>query len=119
MKTTNNVKKAAVRSVAVIISFALISFTIAAQGFWKQLLTNNSISKIAIVLVDNSSETIVADEGSLNVPSEGGQLFSKGYPEKIAEGSLEIGGWMANEAYFDIDPCLLEEAGKGPVKLES
>ncbi|NOY97341.1 MAG: hypothetical protein GXO81_13420 [Chlorobi bacterium] len=119
MKTTNNVKKAAVRLLAVIISFVLISFTVVAQGFWKQLLTNNSISKIAMVLVDNSSETIVADEGNLNVPSEGGLLLNKGYPEKVAEEGLEIGSWMANEAYFDANPYLLEEAGKGTVKLES
>ena len=34
-KTKNNVQKTVLRSLAVVVSFVLISFTVTAQDFWK------------------------------------------------------------------------------------
>ncbi|WP_299584754.1 hypothetical protein, partial [uncultured Sunxiuqinia sp.] len=51
----NQSEKVLLRSAAVIISFVLISFTVSAQGFWKQLLTNNSFGQVALLMVEETT----------------------------------------------------------------
>lgn len=54
---SDNVQKAILRTAAVIISFVLISLTVSAQDFWKNLLLNSSFNEIALALTDNSEKT--------------------------------------------------------------
>ena len=56
MKTKNNVQKAILKSLAVIISSVLISFTVSAQGFWESILENNTFNEIALAMVESNSE---------------------------------------------------------------
>jgi hypothetical protein len=126
MKTKNNVQKTALRSVAVVLSFVLLSFTVTAQGYWKQLLTNNSFSEIASALVDHHStpselnhkpesvsithiEALVetTKEAPLNVEvwMEGNETFWVGsdLDGTISEPGLEIENWMVNADFFTFD----------------
>ncbi len=56
MKTTNNAQKTentqvrtvVLRGAAVIFSVVLLSWTVTAQDFWKELLTNNTSEKMAL-----------------------------------------------------------------------
>ncbi len=95
----STVQKAALRTAAVIISLVLISFTVTAQDFWKQLLTNNGISDIAMVLVDHSSEAVVNDvvETSEEANSEVSAFY---YSEIINEPALDLENWMLDKSYF-------------------
>ncbi|KOH43315.1 hypothetical protein [Sunxiuqinia dokdonensis] len=98
-KTGNNnnqVEKVILRSAAVIISFVLISFTVSAQGFWKQLLTNNSFGKVALLMVEESVTADVATERALPAESAGLSF----YFEQASDEALEIESWMTDDAYF-------------------
>ncbi len=94
MKTKNNVQKTILRSVAVVISFVLISLTVSAQDFWKKLLANSSFNEIAIAMTETSkkSETPVNSE-----MSKSNTLFMN----EVSEGQLQIEDWMTDENYFN------------------
>jgi hypothetical protein len=70
MKTTNNVqktenkqiKKTISKTLAIVLSLVLISFTVSAQGFWKQTLVNNTYGKMAELMVEQKN----ADDQHLN-----------------------------------------------------
>lgn len=104
MKTQNNksenrnnqVEKVLLRSAAVIISFVLISFTVSAQGFWKQLLTNNSFGKVAMLMVEEYEANAGTVEGTLPAETENSTF----YMEPAVDKSLEIESWMTDDAYF-------------------
>ena len=63
MRTTNNIqktenkpiKKTISKMFAIIISLVLISFTVSAQGFWKQILVNNTYGKMAELMVEQKN----------------------------------------------------------------
>jgi hypothetical protein len=59
MRTTNKVQKTENRPIsktlAIVISLVLISFTVSAQGFWKQLLVNNTYGKMAELMVEQKN----------------------------------------------------------------
>jgi len=40
---------------AIVLSLVLISFTVSAQGFWKQILTNNTYGKMAELMVEQKN----------------------------------------------------------------
>jgi len=64
MKTKNNVQKTILRSLAVVLSFVLISFTVNAQDFWKKLLENSSFNEIALAMVEKTDASSVSDSES-------------------------------------------------------
>ncbi len=104
MKTQNNetenrnnqVEKVLLRSAAVIISFVLISFTVSAQGFWKQLLTNNSFGQVALLMVEESAVDMSAEES--NLPTE--VSSSTFYFEQADDPELNLETWMTDDVYF-------------------
>lgn len=99
MKTenrNNQVEKVFLRSAAVIISFVLISFTVSAQGFWKQLLTNNSFGKVAMLMVEESEASTTPAESNLPAETENATF----YFEQAVDKTLELEGWMTDDAYF-------------------
>jgi len=104
MKTQNNntenknnqLEKVLLRSAAVIVSFVLISFTVSAQGFWKQLLTNNSFSKVAMLMVEESDANLSAEAVATTV----GTNSENYYMETAADKQLDVEEWMTDDAYF-------------------
>jgi len=55
-KTENKpIKKTISKMFAIIISLVLISFTVSAQGFWKQILVNNTYGKMAELMVEQKN----------------------------------------------------------------
>ena len=119
MKTKNNVKKAILRSAAVVVSFILISFTVSAQTFWKRLLENTGFSDIAIAMAAPADSE---DVEGIPVSAEAGYYFvnetepalgieawmtddSKFTPSQLVyneamETNLEFGDWMVDDSFF-------------------
>ena len=92
MKTKNNVQKAILRSVAVVLSFVLLSFTVNAQDFWKNLMTNSSFGDIATAMVETKNENL-----SVESDSEKTNFI---VVEQAVESNLELEDWMMDEFYF-------------------
>ncbi len=95
-KRNNQIQKVLLRSAAVIISFVLISFTVSAQGFWKQILTNNSFGEMAMLMVQESEAN--ANDASSELPTNTETTYL--YMEQAADDALELENWMTDDAYF-------------------
>ena len=95
MKTKNNVQKTILRSIAVVVSFVLISFTVSAQDFWKKLLENSSFNEIALAMVETSPEKPDSDSKAENL--------NYAYQENESEPTLEIEDWMLDEELFQVN----------------
>jgi hypothetical protein len=115
MKTKNNVQKTILRSIAVFISFVLISLTVTAQGYWKQLLTNNSFNQIAYALVENPSKGLPVNTGNNSKESTGGL----DYFNEENEESLEIEPWMTNSRSFEFGYYSINQVGESALTLEN
>lgn len=110
MKIKNNVQKAILRSVAVVVSFVLISFTVSAQDFWKKLLENSSFNAIALAMVETSDEVEMRDYKTEN--------FDFSILENETEPTLEMEEWMNDETYFDSFSFQLIEETETEMSLE-
>ena len=94
MKTKNNVQKTVLRSLAVVVSFVLISFTVAAQDFWKTLLANSSFNEIALAMAETSKKS--------NTPAPVTENNSANYIyENEYDGRLALEDWMTDNNYFE------------------
>ena len=93
MKTKNNVQKTVLRTAAVVASFVLISFTVAAQDFWKTVLTNSSFNQIALAMVETSKTSDVPATASKT--NKVNYIYENDYDDK-----LDIEDWMTNNEYF-------------------
>jgi hypothetical protein len=91
MKTKNNVQKAVLRTVAVVVSFVLLSLTVTAQGFWKQLFMNNSFNHLATALVKHSSGT---PEGEMHKSNSSVTGSDMDIFVRETESTLELEPWM-------------------------
>ncbi|MBV5315518.1 MAG: hypothetical protein JZU47_19615 [Prolixibacteraceae bacterium] len=112
MKTTNNAQKTVngqmkmmvLRGAAVIISLVLISWTVSAQDFWKELLTNNTYGKIAMLMIEQDNETKSADAAIEAIEAEltirANHSTEALVLEVEAEKELEIESWMTDESNF-------------------
>lgn len=102
-KTKNNVQKTVSRSLAVVVSFVLISFTVTAQDFWKTVLTNSSFNQIALAMVKTPTKpNIPASSSKPNTPT-----FMY---ENVYEASLEVEDWMTSNAFFK--PIVIHQVEK-------
>ncbi|NQU51385.1 MAG: hypothetical protein HQ522_02485 [Bacteroidetes bacterium] len=110
MKTKNNVQKAILRSVAVVISFVLISFTVSGQDFWKKLLANSSFNEIALAMVETTDEPKTAN---LAVES-----FNYAFLEDEYEPALEMENWMSSDHYFGVTSIQITEEHETDLELE-
>ncbi|MBW8324913.1 MAG: hypothetical protein K0M50_09140 [Prolixibacteraceae bacterium] len=112
MKTTKHVQKTEnkkpentiSKTVAVVLSFVLISLTVSANGFWKQLLVNNTYGKMAILMVDQQKEqekllTYVSPVAIAH-PAQVCTTTNLSALETANKKSLEIENWMIDETYF-------------------
>ena len=112
MKTTNNAQKTVngqmkmmvLRGAAVIISLVLISWTVSAQDFWKELLSNNTYGKMAMLMIAQDSETKSADAAIEAIEAElairANHSTEALVLEAEAEKELEIESWMTDESNF-------------------
>jgi hypothetical protein len=93
-KTKNNVQKTVLRSLAVVVSFVLISFTVTAQDFWKAVLANSSFNEIALAMAETSKKSTapapVTENNSVNY------IYENEYDGKLA---LEY--WMTDNTNFE------------------
>ena len=104
MKTKNNVQKTVLRTGAVIVSFVLISFTVAAQDFWKTLLTNSSFNQIALAMVETSKKS---DVKATETEATGvNYIYENEY-----DANLSVEDWMKNSTYFK--PVVFQEVEPG------
>lgn len=94
METKNNVQKTALRTAAVIISFVLISFTVAAQDFWRTVLTNSSFNQIALAMVETTKKPDVPAPASKN--TRGSYFYENDYESKLI-----VEDWMTENKYFN------------------
>lgn len=101
MKTKDNVQKTILRSLAVVLSFVLISFTVNAQDFWKNLLENSSFNEIALAMVEKANDSSLSDSES--------DSFLLLYLADEYEPVLEIGSWMNDDRYFGVQSFELSE----------
>jgi len=114
MKTKNNVQKAVLKSLAVVVSFVLISFTVSAQGFWESILENNTFNEIALAMVESNTEAESSSNDTYN--SSEATNFEVLLEEEVEE-SLELEDWMTNEANFT-SVFIIEEAVESPLEVE-
>lgn len=152
MKTRNNntgnkeskMKTAFLKGGAIIISFVLISFTVSAQDFWKQLLTESSLSNVAMIMVGNTGRINPATTSaqSLHVnftedkpfnhkiehesdkPLNLESWMTKYFEESVysvneaTDANLELEDWMINNKYFRTEPRINTEKDS-ELKLEN
>jgi hypothetical protein len=133
MKTKNNVQKTVLRSAAVVASFVLISFTVAAQDFWKTVLTNSSFNQIALAMVETSKKPEAP--ASTSNTNHSNYIYANDYDSKLNienwmtsnenfrpasslkvenENDLQVEDWMFNENLF-----VVEDETESPLKLEN
>jgi len=133
MKTKNNVQKTILRSVAVVVSFVLISLTVSGQDFWKKLLANSSFNEIALAMVETPKVTETSDLTSENfnfslletendptLELENWMLDTKKFSSVVfqisqeRDNALEIEEWMLNDGLFQV-----KEEGENSLELET
>ena len=127
MKTQNNktenrnnqLEKVLLRSAAVIVSFVLISFTVSAQGFWKQLLTNNSFGKMAQLMVEDSNVDFSADASAATNAGLVEAENSYFYFDQAVDKPLEVEEWMTDDAYFGAFNHIFEPVVEKSLELEN
>ena len=108
MKTKNNVQKTVLRTGAVIVSFVLISFTVAAHDFWKTLLTNSSFNQIALAMVETSRKPEVKTSDTKTTTAN--YMY-----ENAKDEQLVVEDWMINNVYFK--PVVFQET-ESKLKVE-
>ncbi len=113
MKTTNNAQKTILKTLAVLFSLVLLTYTVSAQNFWRNLLLDTSFNEIAIALVE-TQETNFSDAEATTY-SKGTSTFE--YAEE-AEESLSLEEWMLNENTFNTFEILETEVDNS-LELES
>lgn len=101
MKTTNSktgkLKNGLLKSGAVIASFVLISLTVSAQGFWKQLLAESSLNKVAMVMAGDLRHEMPREmKEQTNIENT---RFTNNYQAE-ADQTLELQNWMTDQSYF-------------------
>lgn len=112
MKTKTNFRKAALRSVAVVVSFVLVSITVSAQEFWKKVLTNSSFNEIALAMVETSNK----GEVPAQTKNENAHWYSY---DKAFDPALELEGWMTSQNYFETIVFSFENEGELPLNVEN
>ncbi len=118
-RNKNKVKGTFLRLTAIFISIVLLSFTVSAQDFWKQILTHNSINEIAAVLVEGSySETEKANTNPISLLSNSEVTISLPMYEVIEEEELELESWMIDNSHFNTFNLEEFEEMEQPMELE-
>ncbi len=107
----NNVRKAILRSAAVIVSFVLISLTVSAQDFWKKLLTNSSFNEIALAMTETSKKP--ASTANSETSASATYILNDEH-----EDALKVEDWMLNENNFSNSTIQNEEETESKLNIE-
>lgn len=129
MKTTNNAQETGNRkfrvyiakTFAVVASLVLVSITVSANGFWKQVLVNNSYGKMAILMVnqENGIETLpIYSENNFFASSDSKAISSIFMEEVSNEKALEVESWMTDSRIFGSSILEEEAYSEQPLKIE-
>ncbi len=113
MKTKNNVQKTILRSIAVVVSFVLLSLTVSAQGFWKQLLSNSSFKDIALALVETPAAQSKTTKTEYVV---GTTYFDKYFVE--SEEILKLEEWMLNKTEVNAEYVFYVDSPEASLEIE-
>ncbi len=131
MKTTDNAQKTENKKIsnsvskifAVVLSLGLISLTVSANGFWKQLLVNNTYGKMAILMVDQekANNEILADASTLsnNHSTDATGASNYFFNETAKEQKLGIESWMTNETNLGANAFTDQVGYEKPLVIEN
>lgn len=106
---SNQVRQSLLRGAAVVVSVVLLSFTVSAQGVWKQLLSLSSFGEMAMLMV---TETVVSEEPAAT------ESVALNF-ETASDNTLEVESWMTDDVYFGAYNNLFEAATDQPLNVES
>jgi hypothetical protein len=95
MKTRNNVQKAVKKSLAIVASLVLISFTVNAQDFWKSILESETLNEFAVIMVTHNNVPSTASKSK----AANANAFAP-YMVDDTEEELSLEDWMKNENLF-------------------
>lgn len=107
MKTTNKIQKTEnmklkntiTKTFAVVASLVLISLTVSANGFWRQIFVNNAYGKMAVLMINEAN----APASPLFNQPTAGSLSNASLFETAKEAELPIEKWMTDNKYFRSD----------------
>ena len=130
MKTTNNLQKTennkfenpVSKIFAVVLSLVLISLTVSANGFWKQILVNNTYGKMAILMVDqeksNNELVTFVSANPVTTLIENSNESKYFVVETANEKKLSIESWMTNDTFFSTNTFAEESSNDKPLMIE-
>ena len=128
MKTSDNIQKTEnkkfenpfVKSLAVVLSFVLISMTVSANGYWKQLLVNNTFGKMAIQMVNEGNNEIsaLASGSTTSSFTEVQNDAINFFFENANDHQLEVENWMTVDSYFSSNVLADQVAVDAPLTVE-
>ncbi len=95
MKTKNNVRKAILKSLAVLTVLVLLSNAINGQGIWKKDYMNNA-NAVSLAMAGDRHEVLTA---LTSVKSSAGFTFAK-YSVEENDMELELENWMKDADFF-------------------
>ena len=100
MKTKNNNQKTDLKSLAVITSFVLISFTASTQDFQHSITENETTKEMALAVINtrnvsNHTASAVAEPADFN--------STETYSETESESKMELEEWMTKENLFNVE----------------
>ena len=106
--------KIVLRSSAILASVVLLSFTVSAQGLWKQLLTYNSFGKTAMLMIGETGNTTektaakatAAKSNSLNIVT-------------AIDKALDVEPWMTDDYFFGAFNYFNNVVTDNPLQLEA
>ena len=85
-KTENKlIKKTISKTFAIVVSLVLISFTVSAQGFWKQILVNNTYGKMAQLMVEqkNADDQLLKANAHFSGTKDANQIITSGSTRQV------------------------------------
>lgn len=96
MKTKNNVQKAINKSLAIVASLILISFTVNAQNFWRSILDNATLNEFAVIMsTRNDGANSVSKSKTTDINAFATYLTTE------TEEDLTLEDWMIDENLFE------------------
>jgi hypothetical protein len=107
MRTTNNVQKTEnkpfektiSKTFAIIISLVLISFTVSAKGFWKQILITNTYGKMAELMVEqkNADDQLLKANAHSSETKVAMPVSGTGTPTQMTFENYFGSQWISNQ----------------------
>jgi len=131
MKTTDNAQKtenkkkliSVSKIFAVVLSLGLISLTVSANGFWKQLLVNNTYGKMAMLMVDqeNANTKLLAHANTYSATNSTDAINASNYffVETAKDSKMEIENWMTDGNYLGTNTFTDQISNEKPLEIEN